>query len=183
MVISQLADDTTLFLRDAMQIPLAISVIKFFSKASGLHLNVQKCELLAIKNCNDSFIRGIPVKEKVCYLGVYIVKDQNERCIFNFQPLTDKIQKRFNQWLQRDLSLRGRVLLTKAEGLSRLIYAAQSVHLESKPILFKFLWINSIHYIRKSVVMNISEKGGLNSLCFPFNPKFLINTRSPEFKD
>lgn len=40
VIISHPAEDTTLFLRDAMQIPLAISVIESFSKASGVHLNV-----------------------------------------------------------------------------------------------------------------------------------------------
>lgn len=49
--ISQLADDTTLFLREASQIPLSIELIKDFSKASGLYLNLRKCELMAIKNC------------------------------------------------------------------------------------------------------------------------------------
>jgi len=43
--ISQLADDTTLFLRDASQIPLAINCINLFSKASGLNLNLSRCEL------------------------------------------------------------------------------------------------------------------------------------------
>jgi len=72
------------------------------------------------------------VKEKNCYLGVLITKDQKERCNLNYHPLVDKTQKRFQQWLQKDLSLRDRVLLTKAEALSRLIYVAQSVHLDPK---------------------------------------------------
>ncbi len=72
------------------------------------------------------------MKDKICYLGVLITKDQKERCNLNYQSFIDKTEKRFNQWLQRDLSLRGRVLLTKAEGLSRLIYVAQSVPLDPK---------------------------------------------------
>ncbi len=132
VIISQLADDTTLFLKDERQISLAINIIDSFSKASGLCLNIQKCELLAIKDSNKSSVHNIPVKEKMCYLGVLITKDQKERCNLNYHPLVDKTQKRFNQWLQRDLSLRDRVLLTKAEGLSRLIYVTQSVHLDPK---------------------------------------------------
>jgi len=34
------------------------------------------------------------------------VKHQKERCIFNFQPHTDKIQKRFTQATKRSLSER-----------------------------------------------------------------------------
>lgn len=46
-----LINDTTLFLKDATQIPLAISAINLFSEASGL--NLQKCELSVIKDCAD----------------------------------------------------------------------------------------------------------------------------------
>lgn len=48
ILISQLADDTTLFLKDASQIPLALSLIESFSRASGLCLNVNKCEFLYV---------------------------------------------------------------------------------------------------------------------------------------
>lgn len=172
VIISQLADDTTLFLKDESQISLAINIIDSFSKASGLYLNIKKCELFAIKDCNESSVQNIPVKERICYLGVLITKDPKERCNLNYQPLIDKTEKRFNQWLQRDLSLKGRVLLTKAEGLSRLIYVAQSVPMDPKlgtrvdKLLFNFVWKRSIHYIRKSVVMNTYDKGGLNFLDF-----------------
>jgi len=45
LVISQLADDTTLFLKNARQIPVALKEISLFSKASGLKLNMEKCEI------------------------------------------------------------------------------------------------------------------------------------------
>lgn len=51
VLISQLADDTTLFLKDSSQLSLAIDVLEQFSNVSGLHLNLKKCELLAIKDC------------------------------------------------------------------------------------------------------------------------------------
>ncbi len=46
--------------------------------------------------------------------------------------------------LQRDVSLKGRVLLTKDEGLSRLSYAAQSLDVD-KPTLTDFVWKNKCH--------------------------------------
>ncbi len=49
ILISQLADDTTLFLQDANQVPLALNYIQKFSKASGLFLNLSKCEWMSIK--------------------------------------------------------------------------------------------------------------------------------------
>ncbi len=67
-----------------------------------------------------------------------------------------KTRKVLNHWLQRDLSLKRRVLLTEAEGISRLSYAAQSISVDKHTcklidgMLTKFLWKNKIHYIKIS---------------------------------
>jgi len=40
------------FLKDAGEIPLALKIIYTFSKASGLYLNINKCQLIFLKNSN-----------------------------------------------------------------------------------------------------------------------------------
>lgn len=120
-----------LFLKDASQISVAVSTIQSFSNASGLSLNLNKCELLAVNNCTVTSIFNIPVRNSVTYLGVQITKDRKSRCALNFNPIIEKTHKVLNHWLQRDLSLKGRVLPTKAEGLSRLTYAAQSLYVDN----------------------------------------------------
>uniref|UniRef100_A0A3P9LWP5 Reverse transcriptase domain-containing protein n=1 Tax=Oryzias latipes TaxID=8090 RepID=A0A3P9LWP5_ORYLA len=182
VTISQLADDTTLFLKDHSQVPLAINLINNFSAASGLCLNIKKCELFALKHCDVLSICNIPVKESITYLGITFSKDKKARCQLNFDPIINKTQTKLNQWLQRDLSLRGRVLLTKAEGISRLTYAALSLNVDKKVLktidkmLFNFIWRNKNHYIKKTVVMNTYDKGGLNFLDFcTLNNTFKIN--------
>lgn len=83
-----------------------------------------------------------------------------------------KTQKKLNSWLQRDLSIRGRILLSKAEGLSRLTYAALSLEVDKGTLkkvdsmLNNFIWKNKTHYIRKSVIMNPTKQGGLDFLDF-----------------
>ncbi len=84
------------FSKDERQISLAINIIDSFSKASGLCLNIQKCELLAIKDSNKSSVHNIPVKETMCYLAVLITKDQKERCNLNYIPLLIKHRKDFS---------------------------------------------------------------------------------------
>lgn len=182
IIISQLADDTTLFLRNSSQVPLAISLMELFSRASGLHLNLKKCELLAIKDCDVDSIANIPIKNSVVYLGVTIDKRDSHRCLVNFSPIIEKTKKRLNQWLLRDLSLRGRILLSKAEGISRLTYAALSLSIDTHTckavdkMLFDFVWKNRTHFVRKSVIMNEYSKGGLNFLDFStLNYTFKIN--------
>lgn len=119
-----------------------------------------------------SSINNIAIKEKINYLGLQITKDQKERETINFTPMIKKAENKFNCWLQRDLSLRGRCLLSKAEGISRLVYMASSLSLDVKnakkkyQLLLNFLWRNRIHYIKKSVVINSLKNGELGFLDF-----------------
>ncbi len=101
-----------------------------FSKASGLTLYLDKCELLAIKSCSASSLYNIPVKSHVCYLGITICKDDKIRGRLHFDPVVAKAKKTFYSWLQRDLSLRGRALLAKAECISRVTYPALSLYVD-----------------------------------------------------
>ncbi len=43
LIISQLADDTALFLKDSSQVSVALNILQVFTKASGLNLNIDKC--------------------------------------------------------------------------------------------------------------------------------------------
>ena len=115
IILSQLADDTTIFLRNASQIPPAIELIRGFSQASGLKLNLRKCELMAVKECDVSTICDIPVKEQVTYLGTIITKDHNTRSLINFSPIIEKTKKKLNSWLKR-LILERKSLTDKSGG-------------------------------------------------------------------
>lgn len=75
LVISQLADDTTIFMKNINQIPKILQTIELFSRASCLKLNLKKIELLPIHNFTMSTFYNIPVKDTVKYLGIHITKD------------------------------------------------------------------------------------------------------------
>lgn len=62
LIISQLADDTVIFLKDQFQIDKAIKLVNLFSKASGLDLNLNKCKLLAIHGSELDSLCNIPLK-------------------------------------------------------------------------------------------------------------------------
>ncbi len=94
--ISQLADDTTLFLRDASQIHIPINYRKLFSQASGLNLYISKCELMSIKDCTVPTIYNNPVKSEITYLSIVIATNQDKRCTLNFDMDIIKSQRRFN---------------------------------------------------------------------------------------
>lgn len=125
--ISQLADDTTIFLKSTEEVSMALSALSKFSDVSGLKLNLKTCEILSLNNTDLTEICGIPVKDTVTYLGIKISKDPKEVMNNNLLPVVEAIKKKFNCWLARDLSIHGRVLLSKAEGLSRASYMFSSL--------------------------------------------------------
>lgn len=53
--ISQFADDTSIFLRDKFVVDKALNIILKFSKASGLSLDIKKCQLLPIHTCVEFY--------------------------------------------------------------------------------------------------------------------------------
>lgn len=79
-------------------------------------------------------------------------------------------------------SFKGTTLISKAEGIWRLAYAALSLFVNSQStqsidkMLVQLLWKNKMHYIKKSVVMNTYENGGSNFLDLnTLNKTFKVN--------
>uniref|UniRef100_A0A3B3CA37 Reverse transcriptase domain-containing protein n=1 Tax=Oryzias melastigma TaxID=30732 RepID=A0A3B3CA37_ORYME len=189
--LSQLADDTTIFLANKNEIPNAIKAIKDFSQVSGLKMNINKSVLFPLKDCDLSEINGISIKTSLTYLGIIIDKNETNRSDVNFKPITEQITKRYNTWLMRDLSLHGRILLSKAEGISRSVYLSLSLEMPkhiSKLLdktLFDFIWRKKCHYLRKNVLCNTKKNGGMDVLTFEtlnnsFKIKWLINLLTGE---
>ncbi len=69
IVLSQLADDTVIVLRDQYQIDKVIQFICLFSKASCLYLNINKYDLNAIHNSELDSLCNIPIKKSVKIFG------------------------------------------------------------------------------------------------------------------
>lgn len=170
--ISQFADDTVIFLNDKSKIEKALDIISVFSRASGLCLNLKKCEILPLHPCAEPYISSIPVKTEVKYLGLTISKDSNKRQLLNIEGKIDDMKKSLNFWLMRDLSILGRILLTKAEGISKLVYPCQALYVPPQmikkvnSIIFNFIWKNKTHYLKKSVMINEYKNGGLKAAEF-----------------
>lgn len=100
--ITQLADDTVLFLKDKHQIQKAIDKIDDFSRASGLKLNKSKCKMLSLYDTEDTVMCDIPVKNVLDTSESKLVRTlKNSKK--NFIPKIQKTKNIFKMWLQRDL--------------------------------------------------------------------------------
>ncbi len=124
--ISQLADDTVIVLRDQYQIDKVIQLICLFSKASCLYLNINKYDLNAIHNIELDSLCNIPIKKSVKYLGITITGDSNQNIQTNLANNLLKAKNILNFWIQRYISIYGRIVLTKMKLLSRFVYPASS---------------------------------------------------------
>ncbi len=73
-------------------------------------------------------------------------------------------------WLQRDLSLLGRVLLSKADGISRFVYPTLSLFVqeslckEINNTLINFVWKNKSHHLKKEILAGPRDDGGVELL-------------------
>lgn len=82
------------------------------------------------------------------------------------------MKKFLNLWLMRDLSILGRILLTKAEGISKLIYPCQSLYVSPRlikkvnSVIFNFIWKYKTHYIKRSLMVKDYKNGGLKAAEF-----------------
>ena len=123
-------------------------------------LNVSKCEILCLFDSDDKEIENIPVKDFVKYLGIHLSKKHLVRQHLNFSPKIKRTKNLFNNCLQRDLSILGRVLLSKAEGLSHFVYPSLSLCVnpatckEINKTFLDFIWKIKSHKQNKSVLSN-----------------------------
>jgi exonuclease III len=145
--IKQMADDTTLFLRNKKDIESAVHVIKLFSKFSGLILNERKTKLLGIGKQGDEETLPFENVDKVKILGiVFSNKVMAQKVEENWKDRIKTLQLRIGQWSKRDLSIQGKVVVIKTFLVSPLLYVMQSIGMPSivlnqiNRLLYKFLW-------------------------------------------
>lgn len=75
-------------------VDIALKLIKTFSDASGLSLNIKKCVLLPIHSCPENSIASINVQNEVQYLGLTISKDVCKIEEVNFEKRVADVKNR-----------------------------------------------------------------------------------------
>ncbi len=134
---------------DESLISKSLDSIYDFSCACGLKWNISKCEIMPIYDLNYNSIENIPIKSTVKYWSIYITKN----CTWIFHPGSSNLKNILISWLLRDLSLYGRTLLSKAEGLSHFAYPSLSLFVENKSFCFFFGKLNHINEKRKCLLI------------------------------
>ena len=173
--VSQLADDTTLFLKNENAVTDCLRKVEKFGNVSGLKLNKDKTEGLWLgggSNRHDGFAGINWDKNCIKTLGVYFGYDKKETEIKNWSSKIESIKSTLNQWSRRDLTLQGRILILKTMALAKVVYLVSSISIPSWAVneinkeFFQFVWRNKRDKIARKVMINEIERGGLNMLDF-----------------
>ena len=173
--LTQLADDTTLFLKDINSLRQALNFLFMFQMASGLKLNYSKTEILQIGKQIVSKQKPFNLawdKTKVYALGTWFYKDVKEGIKATFTEKVKSLNNLLKSWSNRALTWIGKIAIIKSLGISKLNYAISSLEtpgwfaMETKDAILKFLWDEKPARIKNKVIINRLENGGLRMVHF-----------------
>jgi hypothetical protein len=178
-IITQLADDTTLFLQDERSIANLLCVMDRFFESSGLRLNKQKCEVFILGNCGQNSNIPTHISGLKCVtgafkaLGIFFSNDRQEMVKKNFEQRLARCQIALNIWSQHNLSLKGKITILKSIIIPSLLYPSSNLWVPDNYIkqvnekLFKFIWNNKPPKIKQETIVADIEQGGLKMPHFP----------------
>ena len=142
-----------------------------FSHISGPQLNIEKTKGIWLGPLKEFGLRkycqitwtGNPVK---C-LGIYIGHNKEKCFNLNWTSKIISMKKLLQQWKQRSLTLKGKILIIKTLALSKIVFPAtiltvpKDVVSDIKSCVFEFIW-GKRDRIKRNVIINTEVNGGLN---------------------
>jgi hypothetical protein len=145
--------------------------MEIFGSLSGLMLNRNKTQRMwvgKLKNCKDK-IKGIKWENKpIKALGIYFGHDIDKCDELNWEGKINQMKKILISWEKRNLTIIGKILIIKSLILPKFTFIASSCTVperytkEIESCCFKFIWKGKPDKIKRSVLINTYEKGGLN---------------------
>ena len=137
--IIQLADDTTLFLKNIKSLVLAIDLFKKFGAFSGLKLNIGKTEIVPLgqlyltTNSLPKRLKNITIQTKLFKtLGIWFSINSNINIELNFTERLKTIEKSLFIWSARDPSWKGNITIIKSLIIPKFLHLFSSVYTPAK---------------------------------------------------
>lgn len=171
--ITQLADDTTLFLHSKEEITKALNVIEIFGSFSGLKLNRSKTEgiwLGKLKHSRDKFENVNWKSDPIKSLGIYLGINKIECKTLNFSKMYGKIETTLSNWKKRNLTLIGKITVIKSLIIPQITFLASVSEIEKKEIkkiqtlIYKFIWDNKVEKVKRETLSLELYEGGLKMI-------------------
>ena len=109
-------------------------------------------------------------KKPIKALGVYFGHDRTEVKKLNWDNKLEKIEELLKGWKKRFLTIFGKVTILKTLVISKVTFLASMITVPSdilrrlNNILYEFLWGGKRGKIKRAIVINKAEKGGINMI-------------------
>ena len=181
--ISQLADDTTLFLKSKKDLTKALNIIEIFGSLSGLVLNREKSYGFQLgKNCDipDDFERIRWNSKSIKTLGIIFNKNKTEMLTQNWDLRIEKIKSIIKSWSGRQLTMIGKIQVIKSLLIPQITYLYSAIPMPKKyvntvnKIIYKFLWDGKSEKIKRDILSNSFQNGGLNMINLDMHIKTVL---------
>ena len=168
--ISQFADDTSAFCDNLSSVQNLIRIVNDFGTFSGLKLNASKTKAIWLGPWRDREDQPLNLnwtKDPVRTLGIFVSYDENANEKRNFTLKVQNLTTNLDIWRSRNLSLFGRVLITKSLGIPHQIYSKLMLVTTPEIVscvttsLFDFVWCKKPDKIKRQVTYQDYVDGGL----------------------
>jgi len=198
--IVQYADDINLCLKSSRYIGAAMSHVEEYERASGSKVNKSKSEVMVFKegsiNVNKWGFKEVKGERKV--LGVFIGENQDDARDKNWHEVIKKMKNICNMWQARGLNIRGKVIVSNALFVSKIVHILGSCELPKwalnslNAVISSFLWKGKGNMIAHGTLIARKQEGGLqlidisakrDSLRVKLVGRFLDSTRQHPWKD
>jgi exonuclease III len=120
--LTQLADDTTLFVEDTKSLSVAFEIMQTFYDNSGLKLNYTKTEVLPIGVNHNLEKCPVKIVSKSYSLGIWYFDNVPTIINENHRIKLAEIEKVFKKWKACKLSIYGKTTIIKTLATAKLIY-------------------------------------------------------------
>lgn len=175
-LLSQFADDTTLFLSyDKETLEQVIFTLDLMHKNTGLTVNYDKTSIYRVGSLAGSSTKIYTTwvfnwtNEPINTLGVKIaLSNEDDQGTLNYQIFPEKVRDICNRWSMPNATLMGRVLLVNTLIASLLVYKMQvlpnmpdAILVNIQNIIRNFIWENKRTKISHKILSRDKKQGGL----------------------
>ena len=119
-------DDTTIFVRNQVEIDKLMKILKFYDKVIGAKINWNKTKILFLNNVFNiqiSMIKSITRKNFYSHLNISIDTHLNMTLNKFWQNIFQKTKKIRNTWFRFHMSMREKIMITNFCIMFRIKYA------------------------------------------------------------
>ena len=169
--ISQLADDTTLFLKTKQDIRKTLNLIEIFGSLSGLVLNRSKSQGIKLGNnkilIEDDFEDIDWSSTSIKALGIFFGTNAEEIKNQNWDNKINKIENIISSWKSRHLTMIGRIQIANTLLIPQLTYLIKVLPItkdiikKAEHLIYKFVWNSKYEKVKRKTLIRQYEQGGL----------------------